>query len=84
MPKYVFFTKELEPVGKPEQIYGILRDTIPYWKYYFPELSEYVINHCSFIETKIERDYARDRIIAKIVGIMPEQDYIWYRLKFEV
>lgn len=84
MPKYVFFTKQVEPVGSPNHVYNIMRETLPYWRYYFPEESEYVIKHCSFVETQIERNYARDSIIAKVIGTMTEQDYVWYKLKYGV
>lgn len=83
MPRYVFYTKELFPMTcKPETVYSIMRDTVSYWKHEYPEQSDYVINHCKFLETKVDRNYLNDSIITRVVGIMTEKDYIIYKLKY--
>jgi hypothetical protein len=83
MGRYVFYEKELFPMdNRPEQVYGIMRDTISYWKHEYPNESEYVVKHAKFLETKVERQAHNYSIVTRVVGTMTEKDYILYKLKY--
>jgi hypothetical protein len=83
MGRYVFYEKELFPMdNKPEQVYGIMRDTMSYWKHEYPNESDYVVKHAKFLETKVERYAHNYSIVTRVVGTMAEKDYILYRLKY--
>jgi hypothetical protein len=82
MPKYVFFTRKVEPVTMINHAHNIRRDTIPYWQYFYPKESQYVIDHCTDLTVKIERYYETNSIVARVVGTMSEKDFVWYMLKY--
>lgn len=52
------------------------------WEEEHPNQRQFVMKYAQSLTTEIEQDYSNNKIIVKIIGMMTEKDYIFYRLKY--